>query len=102
MGAEVVAVTSNESRVSAARLYTDHVIVICEGRFDALVRDRGLQPHVVLDLTAKHTPTDRLRTLRKGGSVVTVGHLENGAVDVLPGAFIAREIRLLASKACTR
>lgn len=102
MGVEVVAVTSSAGKASLVEPYADHVVVMVNGHFDAEIRKRRLQPHAVLDLTAGFTLDDSLRAVRRGGSVVIVGNLENRPVNILPGAFITREINLIGSKACTR
>lgn len=102
MGAEVVAVTSTTEKAPALEPYADHVVVMRDSRFDREVRERGLQPDVVLDLTAGFTLGDSLRAVQRSGSVVIVGNLKNHPVEVLPGAFIMREINLIGSKACTR
>jgi acryloyl-coenzyme A reductase len=102
MGAEVVAVTSSAGKAGRLARYADDVIVMVDGRFDRQVRDRGLQPDVVIDLTARMTLADSLRAVQRGGTVVIVGNLENGPVEILPGAFIIRQIHLLGSKACSR
>jgi acryloyl-coenzyme A reductase len=102
MGAEVVAVTSSRSKEPVVSPYADHVVVMREGRFDRGVRDRRLQPDVVLDLTAGYTLGNSLRAVQRGGTVVIVGNLENRPVDVLPAAFIIRETALMGSKACTQ
>jgi D-arabinose 1-dehydrogenase-like Zn-dependent alcohol dehydrogenase len=57
---------------------------------------------VILDLTAKFTLDNSLRAVARGGTVVIVGNLKNGGVEIMPGAFIMRQIRLIGSKACTR
>ena len=57
---------------------------------------------MIVDLTAKFTLDNSLRAVARGGTVVIVGNLKNGVVEILPGAFIMREIRLIGSKACTR
>jgi acryloyl-coenzyme A reductase len=101
MGAEVVAVTSSERKVDRLRLYADEVIVAADGRFDSEVRQRNLQPDIVLEMTAYATLDSSLRSVRRGGTVVVVGNLENKAVGILPGALILREIRLIGSKACS-
>jgi D-arabinose 1-dehydrogenase-like Zn-dependent alcohol dehydrogenase len=102
MGAEVVAVTSSPARTSLVARHADHVVVMSDGRFDREVRERGLQPDIVLDLTAAFTLGDSLRAVQRGGTVVIVGNLENRPVEVLPAAFIIRETKLVGSKACTR
>lgn len=102
MGAQVVAVTTSESKAPLLAQHAHHVVVADGGSFEAVVRRRSLQPHVVLDLTAAFTLKDSLRAARRGGRVVIVGNLENRPVDVLPAAFIVRELSLLGSKACTR
>lgn len=101
MGAEVVAVTRSEHNVERLNRYADHVVATGGGGFDHEVRRRSLQPDVILDLTAKYTLGESLRSVERGGTVVIVGNLENGPVDILPAAFIIREIRLLGSKAAT-
>jgi acryloyl-coenzyme A reductase len=57
---------------------------------------------VILEMTSRLTLHESLRAVRRGGTVVIVGNLEGGNVEVLPGAFIMREIRLIGSKACSR
>lgn len=101
MGAEVVAVTSSERKVDRLRLYADEVVIAEGGRFDGEVRRRNLQPDIVLDMTAYATLDSSLRSVRRGGTVAVVGNLENKAVEILPGALILREIRLVGSKACS-
>jgi D-arabinose 1-dehydrogenase-like Zn-dependent alcohol dehydrogenase len=102
MGAEVVAVTSTPAKVDELGQFADDVVVLDDGRFDRQVRDRGIRPDVVLDLTARHTLTESLRAARARGTVVIVGNLEPGTVEVLPGAFIMRELHLVGSKAANR
>jgi acryloyl-coenzyme A reductase len=102
MGAEVVAVTSTPGKADKLSRYADDVIVLADGHFDRQIRQRRIQPDVVIDLTARMTLPDSLRAVQRGGTVVIVGNLENGPVEVLPGAFIIREIHLIGSKACSR
>jgi D-arabinose 1-dehydrogenase-like Zn-dependent alcohol dehydrogenase len=102
MGAEVVAVTSSPEKTEQLEPLADAVVVMRDGRFDREIRDRRLQPHVVLDLTARITLPDSLRAVQRGGTVVIVGNIEAGTVEILPGAFIVREITLVGSKACSR
>lgn len=102
MGAEVIAVTSSARKVERLERYADHVVLAVEGRFDDQLRNRKIQPNTIIDLTAKFTLANSLRAVARGGTVVIVGNLENGNVEILPGAFIMREIRLMGSKACTR
>ncbi|MEB3370521.1 alcohol dehydrogenase catalytic domain-containing protein [Saccharopolyspora mangrovi] len=101
MGAEVVAVTSTPAKVDLLKGYADEVLVLEEGRFAQQVREQRLQPDVVLDLSARYTLPESLRAVRRGGTVVIVGNLDSGPVEVLPGAFIIREIHLVGSKACS-
>lgn len=101
-GAEVIAVTSSPQKVGRLESYADHVVLAVEGKFDEQLRARNIQPQTIVDLTAKFTLANSLRAVARGGTVVILGNLENGNVEVLPGAFIMREIRLLGSKACTR
>jgi acryloyl-coenzyme A reductase len=102
MGAEVIAVTSSARKLELLERYADHVVLASQGKFDDLVRARNIQPATIIDLTAKFTLPNSLRAVARGGTVMIVGNLENGTVDILPGAFIMREIRLIGSKACTR
>lgn len=102
MGAEVIAVTTSAQKVERLKRYADHVVLAIDGKFDDQIRARKLQPAVILDLTAKFTLDNSLRAVARGGTVVIVGNLKNGGVEILPGAFIMREIRLIGSKACTR
>ncbi|TDD87071.1 hypothetical protein E1202_17305 [Saccharopolyspora karakumensis] len=101
MGAEVVAVTSTPAKADLLTGYADEVLVLEEGRFAQQVRDQTIQPDVVLDLSARHTLPESLRAVRRGGAVMIVGNLDGGMVEILPGAFITREIRLVGSKACS-
>jgi acryloyl-coenzyme A reductase len=102
MGAEVIAVTSNARKRERLESYADHVVLASNGKFDDQVRARNIQPTVIIDLTAHFTLGNSLRAVARGGTVVIVGNLKNGPVEVLPGAFIMRQIRLIGSKACTR
>jgi acryloyl-coenzyme A reductase len=102
MGAEVIAVTTSAQKVERLKRYADHVVLAIDGKFDDQIRARKLQPAVILDLTAKFTLDNSLRAVARGGTVVIVGNLKNGGVEIMPGAFIMREIRLIGSKACTR
>jgi acryloyl-coenzyme A reductase len=102
MGAEVIAVTSSARKLERLERYADHVVLADHGTFDDQVRTRNIQPAVIIDLTANFTLPNSLRAVARGGTVVIVGNLKNGTVEILPGAFIMREIRLIGSKACTR
>lgn len=102
MGAEVIAVTSSARKLERLERYADHVVLAVHGKFDDQVRARNIQPAVIIDLTAHFTLANSLRAVARGGTVVIVGNLKNGMVEILPGAFIMREIRLIGSKACTR
>ncbi|GAB7007856.1 alcohol dehydrogenase catalytic domain-containing protein [Nocardioides sp. AN3] len=102
MGAEVIAVTSSATKSVQLEAYADRVVIMRDGRFEPEVRRRALQPDVVLDLTSAFSLADSLRAVRRGGTVVVVGNLENHPVEVLPAAFIIRELTLVGSKACTR
>ncbi|WP_374223627.1 zinc-binding dehydrogenase [Arthrobacter sp. ISL-30] len=101
MGAEVIAVTSSRQKVDRLRLYADEVLVAEHGTFHREIRNRELQPDVVLDVTAHVTLDSSLRSVQRGGTVVVVGNVENKLVGILPGAFIIRETRLIGSKACS-
>jgi acryloyl-coenzyme A reductase len=101
LGAEVLAVTSSPSKAGLLKSLADAVVVLDERGYDRQLRERGLRPDVVLELTAAHTLEQSLRVVERGGAVVIAGNLEDGAVPVLPGAFIYREIRMLGSKAAT-
>jgi acryloyl-coenzyme A reductase len=101
MGAETVAVTSSAGKAAALERFADDVVVMDDGRFDRQVRDRRIQPDVVLDVTARLTLTESLRAVQRGGTVAIVGNIEQGPVEVLPAAFIVREIHLVGSKACS-
>jgi D-arabinose 1-dehydrogenase-like Zn-dependent alcohol dehydrogenase len=101
-GAETVAVTTRAANRRRLDPVADEVVVLEDGRFDHQIRERDLAPDIVLDLTAALTLNESLRAVRRGGTVVIVGNLENRPVEVLPAAFIIRELRLLGSKACTR
>ena len=101
MGAEVVAVTSSPEKAEVIANHADEVVCLEDGRFDPQVRARSLQPDVVLDMTARMTLPDSLRSVKRGGTVVIVGNLDNSPVQVLPAAFIIRELRLIGSKAAT-
>jgi acryloyl-coenzyme A reductase len=102
LGATSVAVTSTAAKVDALGELADEVVLIDEHGFDRQVRERGIRPHAVLDLSARFTLGQSLRAVERGGTVVIVGNLEPGPVEVLPAAFIVRELRLLGSKAATR
>lgn len=102
MGAEVIAVTSSARKLEHLERYSDHVVVASHGKFADEVRARDIQPSVIIDLTTHFTLSDSLRAVARGGTVAVVGNLQNGTVEILPGAFIMREIRLIGSKACTR
>lgn len=102
MGAEVIAVTSSARKFEGLAPYADHVVLASHGNFDDEVRARKIQPAVIIDLTAKFTLPNSLRAVARGGTVAIVGNLKNGTVEILPGAFIMREVRLIGSKACTR
>jgi D-arabinose 1-dehydrogenase-like Zn-dependent alcohol dehydrogenase len=101
LGGTAVAVTSSADHVERLAALADHIVVAEERRFDEQVRERGLRPTVVLDMTASFTLGESLRAVSAGGAVVIVGTLGARPVDVSPGAFIMREIRLLGSKATT-
>jgi D-arabinose 1-dehydrogenase-like Zn-dependent alcohol dehydrogenase len=78
------------------------VVLLDANGFDRQVRERSIRPDAVLDLTARFTLDQSLRCVAPGGAVVIVGNIEAGPVEVLPAAFIVRELRLLGSKAATR
>jgi len=101
VGAETVAVTSSADKTERLGEFADSVVTLAEGRFDRQVRARCLQPDVIIEMTSRVTLSESLRAVRRGGTVVIVGNLDPGSVEILPGAFIMREIRLIGSKACT-
>lgn len=101
-GAEVIAVTSSPAQVDELSEMAEHVVIATDGKFHREVVDRGLRPDIVLDLTAKYTLESSLRAVKRGGTVVIVGTMAPGAVEVLPGAFIMRETHMMGSKACSR
>lgn len=101
IGADVIAVTSSPSKVGLLESLADAVVVLDDRGYDQQLRERGLRPDVVLELTAAHTLEQSLRVVERGGAVVIAGNLEDGSVPVLPGAFIYRELRMLGSKAAT-
>jgi acryloyl-coenzyme A reductase len=101
MGAAAVAVTSRAENAEHLSARAEEVVVAQDGRFDAQVRERDLRPAVVLDMTASFTLAESLRAVAAGGAVVVVGTLGTWPVEVMPGAFIMREVRLLGSKATT-
>ena len=88
IGAEVVAVTSSAAKVDLLEPLADTVVVLDDGHYDRRLRALDRRPDVVLELTAKHTLEDSLRVVERAGTVVIAGNLEEGAVPVLPGAFI--------------
>jgi acryloyl-coenzyme A reductase len=102
LGARSVAVTSSPDKVAGLEALADDVVLADGGDFNREVRERKIRPHAVLDNTARFTLDQSLRCVAPGGAVVIVGNIENGPVDVLPAAFIVRELRLLGSKAATR
>jgi acryloyl-coenzyme A reductase len=99
LGGAAVAVTSSADNAPHLSTIADDVVVAEQGRFDEQVRDRGLRPAVVLDMTASFTLGESLRTVAAGGAVVVVGTLGTRPVEVSPGALLMREVRLLGSKA---
>lgn len=102
MGATTVAVTSSATKIDALKDCADEVALLQDGRYDAELRSRGLEPDVVLDLTAKYTLGESLRVVKRGGTVAIVGNAGPGAVEIVPGALIAREIRLIGVNGTTR
>lgn len=102
MGAEVIAVTSSDRKVEALRANADRVLVMQDGAFHDSVRAESLEPDIVLDLTARYTLESSLRSVRRGGTVMIVGNMAPGGVEISPGAFIMRETTLIGSKACSR
>lgn len=102
IGARSVAVTSSADKVDALGELADDVVLLDANGFDRQVRERSIRPDAVLDLTARFTLDQSLRCVAPGGAVVIVGNIEAGPVEVLPAAFIVRELRLLGSKAATR
>lgn len=102
LGARSVAVTSSADKVDSLGELADDVVLMDGEGFDRQVRERGIRPDAVLDLTARFTLDHSLRCVAAGGAVVIVGNMAAGPVEVLPAAFIVRELRLLGSKAATR
>lgn len=101
-GCEVVAVTSSERKVDTLAGLADHVVVAGERGLNADIRERGLTPDVVIELTAGITLDQSLRAVRRAGRIVIVGNVDPAPVPVLPGAVIVRELTILGSNSTAR
>lgn len=99
-GATPIALTSNAKNAQVLSRFADTVVTGVT--FDVELRKHRLQPDVILDLTAGITLETSLRAVRRGGCVVVAGNVTSRPAEVLPGAMIYRELRLLGVKGAGR
>lgn len=98
----IVCEAVREWKVDTLAGFADHVVDAGEWGLNAEIRDRGLTPDVVIELTAGITLDQSLRAVRRAGRIVIVGNVDPAAVPVLPGAVIVRELTILGSNGTTR
>jgi acryloyl-coenzyme A reductase len=102
LGARVIAVTSQEAKVTALRdLGADDVVIARDGNWHKEVMARG-GADVALELVGAPTFNGALRSLRLGGRAVVVGNVTQERVEVNPGFLISREISVAGSMGATR
>lgn len=99
LGARVLAVTSQESKVAALKALGVDEVVLAKGEFHkALVGAAD----VVLELVGAPTFNSALRTLRPGGRAVIVGNVTGQRLEVNPGYLILKELSVAGSSSASR
>src|SRR5579885_2672806 len=103
-GAEVIAVTTSESKIAALRdAGAAEVILAPDLRFSAqvwgLTAKQGVS--VVLDNVVTGTFGESLRSLGLDGRLVILGNIQVASVELNPGLAITRRLRILGSGNCT-
>jgi len=99
-GATVVAVTSRKENANLLSKFADVVAIGPE--FGDELRERDLEPDIILELTAGVTLQASLRAIRRGGCVAIAGNLTSNPVEVFPAALLYRGIRLVGVKGAGR
>jgi 2-desacetyl-2-hydroxyethyl bacteriochlorophyllide A dehydrogenase len=104
MGLRVIAVTSSEAkkqRIAAAGAHD--VIVASELQFAQEVKDltfgRGVD--AVLEIVGRPTFVSSIRSLRIAGTLVIVGNVEPGSIELNPAISILKEINVIGSAHAT-
>ncbi len=99
LGARVLAVTSQESKVDSLKALGVDQVIVAGGEFH-----KGLTgaANVALELVGAPTFNSALRTLRPGGRAVIVGNVTGERLEVNPGYLILKELSVGGSSSATR
>lgn len=101
-GCQAVAVTTSPHKAERLGELADAVVVHKrQEEYHVQVRALGLDPDVVVDLTAGVSLDQSLRAVRRGGRVVIVGNVDPSPTVVLPGAIIVRELDIVGSNSAS-
>ena len=99
LGAEVVAVTRDETHVDwLTQLGADQVVVDTGNSFHKRV---GRPVDIVLDCVGSPTFNSSLRSLRMGGCVVVIGNVSEARASLNLGLVIVNGLRILGSSGAT-
>jgi D-arabinose 1-dehydrogenase-like Zn-dependent alcohol dehydrogenase len=103
-GADVIAVTSSETKVEALRRAGASEVVLSpdlqfSARVWALTAKQGVS--VALDNVVSTTLRESLRSLGQNGRLVVMGNVDVTPVPVDPGLLIGRRLRVMGSSVCT-
>jgi acryloyl-coenzyme A reductase len=104
-GANVIAITSNESKVPILEAAgARHVVVARDLDFSNQVKrvTNGAGVDLAIEIVGSTTFKQTLRCMAPGGRVVVVGNLDTGTFDLNPGLVIVKELEILGSYATTR
>ena len=111
LGAQVVAITSSESKAEFLRQSgADHVVVSAPRsgeRSSAMTFHKEVKRltggvHVALDCVGDITLNSSIRSLRPMGRCVVAGNITTGRYELNPGLAILNELTLCGTSGCTR
>lgn len=97
-GAQVVAVTSSESKVEVLKGWgAHHVIHAPKLEFARAVKKAAGGADVALEVVGSATLDESLHALRSGGRLVVLGNVESGQASFNPGLVILKELEVVGS-----
>lgn len=102
LGAQVVAVTSTESKLESLKAWGAHTVIHAPKlEFAKAVKKAAGGADIALEVVGSATLDESLHALRSGGRLVVLGNVVGGRASFNPGLVILKELEVVGSFAAS-